>query len=271
MYMGKKIVWLPPPVFIPTITLLQLVLFCVNYFASGSFLVKFLQFRTDCISVATMWTYLTYSLLHIGVGHMFFNLVFLFLIGLGIEMVHGFVSVMILYILGVLAASLSFFCFDCGSLIGATGGVYSLIAASFSTCVMTWNEDWVIFITRFRKNRSPFVYGGKLTRILKMTSILCFWAFDFGHAAYRIYHDIDAGYSVIPHLGGTITGLLLGFVVLKDVKVIRWKVLKVLCASIFFLLMGLGLGVNIAGLRRFAGVISGTTCSKDIIDCSLND
>ena len=54
----------------------------------------------DCIWT-TAWAYLTYSLLHVGAGHMTFNLVLQLGIGLGLEMVHGSISVMILYILGV--------------------------------------------------------------------------------------------------------------------------------------------------------------------------
>ena len=54
----------------------------------------------DCI-LTTVWAYLTYSLLHVGAGHMIFNLVLQFGIGLGLEMVHGSFSVMILYVLGV--------------------------------------------------------------------------------------------------------------------------------------------------------------------------
>ena len=109
-----------------------------------------------------------------------------------------------------------------------------------------------------------------MTRILKMLSLLCFFVLDFGYAAYRRYHDFDAGYSVIAHLGGTITGLLLGFIVLKDVKVKRWeKLLKVVCASIFFFLMGLAFGVNLTGSRRAAGLISSSSCSKTITDCTL--
>ena len=124
---------------------------------------------------------------------------------------------------------------------------------------------------RFRKNQPPLAFGGKLTRILKMTSILCFWAFDFGYAAYRSYHDIEAGYSVIAHLGGTITGFLLGFIVLKDVKVEHWeKLLKVLCASLFFFLFGLATGVNLTGSRRAAGIISSHPCPSEIKNCSLN-
>ena len=44
MEKGKKIVG--SPWFIPTVTLLQLVLFCVNSFAGGTLLVKYLQFHT---------------------------------------------------------------------------------------------------------------------------------------------------------------------------------------------------------------------------------
>ena len=54
----------------------------------------------DCIWT-TAWAYLTYSLLHVGAGHMIFNIVLQFGIGLGLEMVHGSFSVMILYVLGV--------------------------------------------------------------------------------------------------------------------------------------------------------------------------
>ena len=54
----------------------------------------------DCI-LTTVWAYLTYSLLHVGAGHMIFNLVLQLGIGLGLEMVHGTIGVMILYILGV--------------------------------------------------------------------------------------------------------------------------------------------------------------------------
>ena len=45
MEKGKKIVRWPPPWFSPTITILQLVLFSVNWIAGGT-LVKYLQFHT---------------------------------------------------------------------------------------------------------------------------------------------------------------------------------------------------------------------------------
>ena len=102
-----------------------------------------------------------------------------------------------------------------------------------------------------------------------MLSLVCFFGLDFGYAAYRRYHDFDAGYSVIAHLGGTITGLLLGFIVLKDVKVERWKRLwKLACGFIFVLLVGLAFGVNLTGSRRATGLISSRNCSTIITDCN---
>ena len=54
----------------------------------------------DCI-LTTAWAYLTYSMLHVGVGHLFFNLTLQLAIGLGLEMAHGTISVIILYFFGV--------------------------------------------------------------------------------------------------------------------------------------------------------------------------
>ena len=123
---------------------------------------------------------------------------------------------------------------------------------------------------RYRKNKPPLACGGKLTRILKLVSIICFFVFDLGHAAYRSYHDIDAGYSVIAHMSGAITGLLLGFIVLKDAKVQRWERLwKLVSAFLFFFLMGLAFGVNVTGSRRATGLISSRNCSRIITDCNL--
>ena len=51
--------------------------------------------------------------------------------------------------LQVIASSLAFFCFDCGTMVGASGGLYCLIAACFSTCVLNWKEDVAIFFTRW--------------------------------------------------------------------------------------------------------------------------
>ena len=54
----------------------------------------------DCIW-QRWWGYFTYSLLHTDFWHLFFNLFLQCAVGIGLEMVHGTLSVMILYVLGV--------------------------------------------------------------------------------------------------------------------------------------------------------------------------
>ena len=93
--------------------------------------------------------YLTYSLLHLETGHLLLNVSLQLLVGLSLEMVHGTRRVIPLYILGVgfnwkanlkvgtkcefkvLSGSLAFFCFDCGAMIGASGGGQSHIGNFF--------------------------------------------------------------------------------------------------------------------------------------------
>ena len=163
-------------------------------------------------------------------------------------------------------------------------GLYGLIAASISTSVLNWNEDVAIFFTRwltfkpivifsrFRSDKTPCACGGKLTRTLKLTGLICFFAFDFGHAAFRKYadaSDASSSTSVIAHTGGTVTGILLGFIVLKNVKVERWeKTMKVVSSSIFFFLVGLAVGVNLSGSRRAAGIFSAQHCANFVRNCT---
>jgi len=140
-------------------------------------------------------------------------------------------------------------------------GLYCLVAASISTWILNWKEDAAIFFTRFRSHKAPHACGGKLTRILKMTGVLAFFALDFGYAAYQRYTDSSeaarSGTSVIAHIGGSVTGLLLGFIILKNVKVEKWeKTVKVVSSSLFFFLLGLAFGVNFTGSRRAANFFS---------------
>ena len=131
----------------------------------------------------------------------------------------------------------------------------------------------ISIFSRFRSNKAPHACGGKLTRTLKLVGLLCFFAFDFGHAAYRRYADASytgSSTSVIAHTGGTITGILLGFIVLKNVKVERWeKTAKVVSSSLFFFLIGMAIGVNLSGSRRAAGMFSTQHCANYVRNCTV--
>ena len=144
------------------------------------------------------------------------------------------------------------------------------MAIFFTRCLTPQLKNQISILSRFRGNKAPHACGGKLTRTLKLTGLLCFFAFDFGHAAYRRYADAGStgsSVSVIAHSGGTITGILLGFIVLKNIKVERWeKTAKVLSSSLFFLLIGMAIGVNLSGSRRATGIFS-QHCKNVVESC----
>ena len=96
------------------------------------------------------WRYITYSLVHKDVEHITANLILLLCLGLVLEMVHGCWRVGLVFFSGVLAGSLSAYCFDRQyGLIGCSGGVYSITLAHISTLVLNWKEDTTAIVTRY--------------------------------------------------------------------------------------------------------------------------
>ena len=87
-------------------------------------------------------------------------------------------------------------------------------------------------------------------QIAKLAGLLTFGALDFGSAAWRKYQDKDDGVSVIAHIFGFLTGLLVGFTLLVDEREERWeKRLKLVTWTVYCLGLGMALEAN----RRAAG------------------
>lgn len=102
------------------------------------------------------WRFLTYMFVHIGYlhnlcflynklikrfscryVHIVVNLIFQLLMGIPLEMVHGWWRVSLLYFLGVIAGSLTTSVTDPWvRLAGASGGVYCLMTAHIATIIM---------------------------------------------------------------------------------------------------------------------------------------
>ena len=67
------------------------------------------------------------------------------IIGLPLEMTQSSFRVMLVYISGLLAASLGSLCFEPRyPLVGSSGGVYALVAAHLASLILNWNEDSLI-------------------------------------------------------------------------------------------------------------------------------
>ena len=98
-----------------------------------------------------IWRYLSYSLVHRDVEHIVANLLLLLCLGLVLEMGHGYWRVGLVFLSGVLAGSLSAYCFDPDyGLIGCSGGVYSVTVAQLATLCLNWKEDNVFIIGRYQ-------------------------------------------------------------------------------------------------------------------------
>lgn len=73
--------------------------------------------------------------------HLAFNLIVQLLVGLPLEMVHGSTRIGCVYLAGVLAGSMGTSVFDPEVyLVGASGGVYSLMAAHLANVMLNYNN-----------------------------------------------------------------------------------------------------------------------------------
>ena len=153
----------------------------------------------------------------------------------------------------VVTSSMFFFVFDCGKLVGCSGGVFSLVSAALSDIILNWKEDKAVLV-KINPNKAPYAFAGKMLRILKLTALMAFACVSFGSAAVRRYNQHDIGVSMVNHIFGALTGFFAGFNILRDSKEDWWeKHLKFVCWSIFCVGFGLALGVNIFASRKGVG------------------
>ena len=134
----------PPPLFMLSISLLQIIIFAYNSFAYDSggdlgpvFHCSRLIFNPDRRD--QVWRYLTYMLIHSGGFHAAFNILIQLVLGVPLEMVHGWWRVMLVYVSGVLAGSLWTSVIKPDRfLAGASGGVYAVLTAHLGTVIMNY-------------------------------------------------------------------------------------------------------------------------------------
>lgn len=159
------------------------------------------------------WRYLTYMFVHVGVFHLVVNLVVQILLGIPLEMVHGWWRVLLVYLAGVVAGSLGTSVSDPRVyLAGASGGVYAIIAAHLASICMNWAE---------------MQFG-----IFHLLIFIILTVVDVGTAVYTRYvllEENQIGYAA--HLAGAVAGLLVGINALRNLQVKSWE-RKVWWASI---------------------------------------
>lgn len=203
-YYADRYTCCPPPLFVPTVTLAEIGLFTYHCLDAGAIsangpipVESVLIFRPD--KRIQLWRFVSYTLIHAGWVHLFFNMLVQILVGLPLEMVHGSGRIMIVYISGVLAGSLGTSVFDMKAyLAGASGGVYSLLAAHLANIMLNYSE---------------MEFG-----LLKLSAVLIIASADVGFAVWDrlLERDLLPQISYTAHLMGSLAGLTMGLLVLKN-------------------------------------------------------
>jgi len=242
---GRVISKWPPPFFIISVTIVQIILFLLfTYTNLVDELFEILEFNPS--KRVEVWRYLSYCLVHQNWEHIIINTVLQLLVGLLLEVIHKWKRVAPIYILGVLTASVGYYIVDHYSLIGASGGIYCLIAACIPDIIVNWKESRAIFVQRYRLGRVAHACDGKLLRVLRLFAVVAFAVFDIG---YNLVHSSENdGVSVWAHGFGCLAGVMFGLVLLKDSKEEEWeKKAKRVSGTTFVIIFLVMIGLNVAG------------------------
>ncbi|XP_037931123.1 protein rhomboid [Teleopsis dalmanni] len=173
------------------------------------------------------WRFVSYMFVHVGIMHLFMNLVIQIFLGVALELVHHWWRVALVYLAGVAAGSMGTSLTSPRIfLAGASGGVYALITAHIATIIMNWKEMEYAIVQLF------------------VFLIFCFT--DLGTSIYRHITDQHDQIGYMAHLSGAVAGLLVGIGVLRNLEVRRWERIVWWIAVIFyFALMMTGILIHI--------------------------
>lgn len=152
-----------------------------------------------------VWRFLTYMFVHSGYFHIIFNLLMQLMLGIPLEMVHRWWRILLVYLTGVVAGSLATSIADPNVyLAGASGGVYALITAHLANVIFNWSEM-----------EFP---------ALRLIAFILLIGIDTGVAVYyRYIEGVDTQVAYSAHVAGAAVGLLLGIVVLRNLRVHSWE------------------------------------------------
>uniref|UniRef100_A0A1I7VU98 Rhomboid family protein n=1 Tax=Loa loa TaxID=7209 RepID=A0A1I7VU98_LOALO len=232
---------LPPPIFVLSISLLQIATFvyymygrpenpftyCAGCWIDGA--IGPLLFAPSLRYQA--WRFFSYQFVHQGILHLMPNVIFQLVIGIPLELVHKMWRIAIIYLLAVCLGALLQYAFDPSVyLVGCSAGVYALIGAHLSNLIVNWAE-------------MPF-------RLIRLFIISAYVLADIAVTVHRRFQmDECDRISYTAHIAGAVTGLLMGVIILHNLKVLYWErilmtVSLVLFGTIFLFLMAMVIFVN---------------------------
>jgi membrane associated rhomboid family serine protease len=160
-----------------------------------------------------VWRWLSYQFSHKGIAHVGLNALMIALLGIPLEGCGGTRRMFALFNAGVIGGAICYIVGDGHrSVVGASGGVYTLFAMHFSDLFLNWRQ--------------------KKFRIPTLIFLLILVGVDLGsYFGSQDSHTI----SGTAHVGGFITGILLGIATGKNYEVLMYeRVFQIICGVLAF-------------------------------------
>lgn len=234
---------LPPPLFIPLITLVEIgmtVYYAVslgdNVDEGGPYtMISGVPYSSPLCYCPSRrqeaWRFFSYMFVHNGWTHLISNCIYQLLLGIPLEIVHKWWRVGIVYTLGVLAGSLGHSIFEPRlMLVGASGGGYALIGAHFAAIIRNWDE--------MMEGWNTSIANLICSPVVQLPFYILLASCDTGMALYRYFAQGVTKTGFAAHFAGLAAGVLVGIPVLKDIDVKPWeRVLFYVTIIIYLLLM----------------------------------
>lgn len=153
----------------------------------------------------------TYSFLHADLGHIVSNMTIMLLVWPLLELAHDSFRPLAVYVFGVMTGALCDLALSPDTnLVGASGGVYALMVAHLAIIIMNWKEMDKKWLTIKSIILAP----------LLLTAFYDVWK---AFLRYGLGKDDFSRVSYAAHLGGTITGLFFGVVILRNYVEDNWE------------------------------------------------
>lgn len=167
------------------------------------------------------YSWITYSVLHVNNAHILSNMIGFILIGPLIEIRNGSIRFLIIYTLSITGSAFLFTrLYKHESLVGASGGIFGLIASNISNIIINWDT---------------MIYTIKLYYCIIIPPII------ITHLILLFLNKVNNNISYVAHIGGFITGILSGNVFLINTKQREIeKTIKIMSLSILSTLLTIG-------------------------------
>uniref|UniRef100_A0AC34FLX9 EF-hand domain-containing protein n=1 Tax=Panagrolaimus sp. ES5 TaxID=591445 RepID=A0AC34FLX9_9BILA len=219
----------PPAIFLILISIFQIFMFLK--FNTSEKVNSMLHFSGP-LRYPEIYRYITYIFVHDNVTHLTGNVI-IQLFCIPCEIVDHW-RVWIIYIVGAIFGSSTYY-IVCpkGELIGASAAVFALLAINIAELIMNWHE------MPLRLFRLTF-YGSYIL----CHFIMVVWSFTHTDGFRAIV-------SECAHVGGFLSGILLGLILVKNLKIEQHEiVIRFFCMLLFTLVCGALFGLNVYNLYK---------------------